>query len=299
MMSGAVPAVPLGVTVVHFGSGAVTRSCLESLVSDPSSVERRVVVVDNGGNLRDDDLPPGCRLLSPGANLGFGSGANAGIEVLAAEPCAAFVVLNNDVDVLPGFLDAAARALGEPGVGAVAGPLWLRGPDGPLWYAGGTVSFLTGTVRQARRRIDATRRREVGFVPGAAVALRTSAWEDSGGFDPAFFLYNEDLDLCLRLRRAGWRLSFEPTMQAVHHLGASTGSAWLSPLYLEHITKTRLRPFRPLAYRLYLALLHSGYVATRGAALSLRRGRAAPASVAALLRGHMAALATIREGPRR
>lgn len=285
--------------MVHFGSRAVTRSCLASLVEDPSSVERRVVVVDNESNLKNGDLPAGHSLLSPGVNLGFGSGANAGISALGGEPCSTFVVLNNDVNVLSGFLDAAARALNDSGVGAVAGPLWLHRPDGPLWYAGGAVNFLTGTVRQTRSHAEAERVRDVGFLPGAAIALRRSAFEELGGFSPGFFLYNEDVDLCLRLRRRGWRLRFEPGMRAIHHLGASTGSSLLSPLYLEHITKTRLRPFRPLAYRLYLAVMHSGYVLARSAGLSVRKGRAAVPAVRALLRGHAAALATIGQGPQR
>jgi GT2 family glycosyltransferase len=161
------------------------------------------------------------------------------------------------------------------------------------------VSFLTGTVRQQRSESAAARPRDVGFIPATAMAIAPAAWHELGGFDPRYFLYNEDLDLCLRLRRAGWRLRFEPGMACTHHLGGATGSAERSPLYLENLTRTRLLPFRSPAYRVYLAVIHSLYCAVRIAGLAVRhRGRCAP-FVSAVLRGHAAAAAGCwSSGPR-
>ena len=67
-------------------------------------------------------------------------------------------------------------------------------------------------------------------IPGAALALSPEAWRQVGGFDPSYFLYNEDIDLCLRLRRAKWRLVFEPDMACTHYLGECTFSRERSPL---------------------------------------------------------------------
>ena len=64
------------------------------------------------------------------------------------------------------------------------------------------------------------------------------------GFDSRYFLYNEDVDLCLRLRRAGWRLLFEPGMVCFHAIGGATASADRSPIYLENLTRTRFAPFQ-------------------------------------------------------
>jgi GT2 family glycosyltransferase len=212
-------------------------------------------------------------------------------------PWEALVVLNHDVEVADGYLDAALEALAEDGVGAAAGPLYLDRPGGALWYAGGSVCFLTGTVRQSTSGALAGRPRTVGFFPGAALAIRQQAWDDVGGFDPGYFLYNEDVDLCLRLRRRGYRLCFAPRMVAVHQLGAVTGSAGRSPFYLELVTETRLRPFRPFAYRIYLAALHSGYVLLRALWRLALGGSAGGEAARALLRGHAKALAGLRRGP--
>jgi GT2 family glycosyltransferase len=290
-------AADVGIVVVHFGDPQPTAACLAALRADPSACHRHIVVVDNAGNLTDS-VADDAMVVRPGRNLGFGAGANAGVEALGRGASDTLVVLNNDVEVVDGFLDAAAAAVAAPGVGAAGGPLFLDRPGGTLWYAGGGVSWLTGTVRQSRSPEAAGRAREVGFIPGAALAVRGEAWRQVGGFDPGYFLYHEDLDLCLRLRRLGWRLRFEPAMAAVHRLGAATRSASRSPLYLEHMAATRLRPFRPLGYRLYLAVLHTGYVAVRVLAYAtVVGGRTGREASRALLRGHRRALAALRADP--
>lgn len=285
-----------GVVVVHYGDPAPTHACVAALAADPSAVERALVVVDNSGNLADAEVAP-ARVLHRPDNPGYGAGANLGLAALDGEQCGAFVVLNHDVEVCSGFLAAACGAVAMAGVGAAGGPLYLDRGRVRLWYAGGGISFPTGTVWQCRSPRAAGRAREVSFVPGAAMAIAPGAWRQVGGFDPRIFLYNEDVDLCLRLRRRGYRLRYEPAMAAIHGIGAATGSNRRSPTYLEHITRTRLRPFRPLVYRLYLAALHSGYVAVR-AAWHAGRGPSGLAAARALLRGHAAALAALTQGPR-
>jgi len=281
------------VVVVHYGALPPTLRCLQSVRDDDSQEERRVVVVDNQGNLRDEDLGTDVVVVSRPDNPGFGEGANAGVAALPAEPePIALLVLNNDVELQSGFVHAAVGALG-PGVGAAGGPVTDGHTKGMLWYAGGEVNYLTGTVSQDRARASARRRRDVGFIPGAAIAISWQAWREVNGFDASYFLYNEDIDLCLRLRRAGWRLVFEPEMACVHFLGASTGSRGRSPLYLEQITRSRLRPFRPWPYQLYLSAVHSLYNAVRVVRLVLRHGSAARPYVAAVVRGHSGALGEV------
>lgn len=278
------------VVIVHFGDPGPTRRCIRSLVEDPSPVARRILVVDNSGNFPGAD---GAEVLPSPDNPGFGEGVNRGARVLAQDPGDALVALNHDVEVLPGFLGAVLRNLQRPGVGAVAGPLFLA--DGKtLWSCGGWVFWPLGVVVQVRSLRRAWRSRVVGFLPGAALALRWQAFHGIGGFDPRFFMYHEDLDLCLRLRRAGWKLWYSPGMAAIHRLGSATGSHSYSALYLEQLTKTRLRPFQPLAFRLWLALVHSLYVGLRWVSFEVR-GRREQAR--ALLRGHRAALASLGEKP--
>jgi GT2 family glycosyltransferase len=279
--------------VVHFGDAEPTLRCLKAVLDDPSAVERRVAVVDNLGNLGPASFPRGVEVLPRPDNPGFGCAVNFGLGALDPDhSCTLYVALNNDAIVLAGFLDAAAQVL-EVGVGAAGGPVQDSGKAAELWYAGGSVDFLTGTVRQQRSRAAACRRRDVGYIPATAMALSPIAWREVGGFDPRYFLYNEDLDLCLRLRRAGWRLRFEPRMACEHRLGGSTGSSARSPLYLENLTRTRLLPFASRPYRFYLALIHTVYNALRVVGIGVRHGTGCRTYAAAVARGHLAALRSV------
>jgi GT2 family glycosyltransferase len=286
----------VGVVIVHFDAPEPTLRCLASVRADTSEQARALVVVDNGGNLEPAQLGNDVTLVSRPDNPGFGVGANLGVAALPEPPDGdsyrAYVVLNNDVELEPGFLDAAARSL-EDGVGAVGGPVNDGDAAGTLWYAGGRINYLTGTVTQSHDPGDAARRREVGFIPGAAIAVNPQAWAQARGFDPSYFLYNEDLDLCLRLRRLGWRLLFEPDMACVHFLGGATGSRGRSPTYLAQLTRTRLRPFRPWIYRFYLSLLHSPYNLFRVVRLMLRHGPRCGPYVWAVVRAHLGAVAEV------
>lgn len=283
--------LPWGVVIVHFGPPEPTLASVRSVVeAGRGAGSHRIIVVDNSANLDAAALPAGVLHLVRPENPGFGTGANLGVRELARTGYpAAILILNGDIELLPGFFAAAEAALAE-GCQACGGPLYLDSANGPLWYAGGTIRTWSGTVSQDRSAAAAVVRREVSFIPGAALAVSGAAWSSIGGFDEAFFLYNEDVDLCLRLRRAGFRLCFVPGMKAIHHLGAATGSRGLSPLYLEHLSRTRLLPYRSRAHRLWLAGLHTGWVACRAAALLLRRPRGTGPAVKALLAGHGAAL---------
>lgn len=291
MRFGAAAEKPLGVVVVHYGAPGPTRKCVESVLADPSPVARQVVVVDNRGNLGP---VPEARVLPCPENPGYGEGANRGAHWLAQQGCGDLVILNHDVQLLPGFLAGVVESLQRPQVGLVGGPLYL-GDGRRLWSAGGAVLWPLGLVIQYRSYGKAWKSRPVGFLPGAAMGVRAEAFFSVGGFDPRFFMYHEDLDLCLRLRRAGWKLWYSPQVGAIHYLGSATGSHAYSSLYLEHLTRTRLRPFRPLVFRLWLAFAHSLFVLGRGAFFSWQ-GKKEEAK--ALLRGHWQALLTLGEGPR-
>lgn len=284
----------LGVVIIHYGRSEPTRRCMRSVLDDPSAVRRHIAVVDNFGNLKHDDFEPEARLVFRPDNPGFGGGANAGVDALSdVDTFLGWVIMNNDLIIQPGFLDAAVQALAPSGVGAVGGPIKVGFEDPTLWYAGGAIRPWTGTVRQSHSPEDATRRREVGFVPGTAIAVRADAWSDIGGFDTSYFLYNEDIDLCLRLKAAGRRILFEPGMACLHDLGETTGSSRRSALYLEQITRTRLRPFRPKVYQLYLGGVHTLYNAARILRLFLRHGRSARTQIHAIVRGHLGALGEV------
>jgi GT2 family glycosyltransferase len=91
----------------------------------------------------------------------------------------------------------------------------LAGRAGPR----GALRWLLGALSAKYRLPDSPQR--VIWVSGAAFCCKRSAWEQIGGFDEAFFLYHEDVDLCLRAAQAGWEVWHVPEAVILHHSGAS------------------------------------------------------------------------------
>jgi N-acetylglucosaminyl-diphospho-decaprenol L-rhamnosyltransferase len=222
--------------VVSYNSSAYLPDCLRGLRSEGVA---DVVVVDNASSdgsvevVRASD--PEATVVAIGVNLGFGSGANRGVEVTTGEH---LLILNPDAVVEPGTVKALSGSLDrDPGL-AVVGPRMenldgtlypsvRRFPD--LWVAAGHA-FL-GLVWPANpftrryRMLDWDHTRpaaDVDWVGGACLLVRRSAFEAVGGFDEGYFMYVEDVDLCWRLGRAGWRIGYEPAGRVVHALGASS-----------------------------------------------------------------------------
>lgn len=206
------------VSVVTHNSARVIGRALAS-VADAAAV----VAVDNAS--RDETAAailaarPDARVLGPGGNLGFGAGHNAGL----AETRTEFVLLlNPDAALKPGALDALVAAADRYPNAALLGPAIYRA-DGRL-----ETSHDLGLFE----RIAAGPRRDeaeppagdlsANFLSGAVLLGRVAALREIGGFDPAFFLYFEDDDLCLRLRRAGWTLVRVAAAAAEHAGGASS-----------------------------------------------------------------------------
>ncbi|HZP31490.1 MAG TPA: glycosyltransferase family 2 protein [Acidimicrobiia bacterium] len=224
--------------VVNYESGAALCACVESLLADTSAGgPPDVVVVDNGS--RDGSIArlerrcPAARVVDPGANVGYAGGANAGIAVTTTPVVA---VCNPDLVVRPGTAAALIARFDDPGV-AAAGPR-IRNPDGSTYPSARSVPShvdavghgLFGLLWPANpfstryRQLDAdpSVARDVDWVSGAAIWLRRDALDAVGGWDDGYFMYVEDVDLCWRLGRAGWRIVYEPGGEVEHAQGLST-----------------------------------------------------------------------------
>jgi N-acetylglucosaminyl-diphospho-decaprenol L-rhamnosyltransferase len=228
------------VVVVSHDTRDEALGCLATL---PAAGADEVVLVDAGSN---DGTADAVRDAHPDvevvhlANVGFGRAANAGVRASTAE---VVVVCNADVRFAPGSVALLASRLGADPAVAAAGPA-VRYPDGRHQASARQVPDLRTaighgllsrvwranpwTTRYRRADVDPERARDADWLSGCALALRRTAFEEIGGFDPAYFLYVEDVDLGVRLRRAGWRLRYEPDARVVHRVGASTGRrrAW-------------------------------------------------------------------------
>jgi N-acetylglucosaminyl-diphospho-decaprenol L-rhamnosyltransferase len=218
------------VVIVAYGRYELTDSCLRHLRAQ--TLEHRTILVDNGSTddsaVRVQAQWPDVQLERFAENRGFAEACNRGV---AAGTGDVVVLLNNDVDVRPDFLQRLIAPLEQdPTVGSVAA-LMLQ-PGEQLIDSAGLAADVTlaGFPRlQGLRAGEAEREQPVLAGPaGTAAAYRRSAWEGVGGLDEAIFAYMEDFDLALRLRSAGWRSALAGDAVGVHLGSATHGhrSAW-------------------------------------------------------------------------
>lgn len=277
---------PTAVAVVSFETREPLRACLESVLAEGPA---ETVVADNGSRDGSAEMVrrdfPGVRLLVDPANPGFGAAANAAIASTSAPYV---LLLNADVVLRPGALAALAGHFDRHPRAAVAGPRVLR-PDGSLqpscfpfpspWTAllgeahlGYPLRFVPGLRELHLRTWRHDRPRTVPWVLGAALALRRSDFVTVGGFDPGYFLFFEEVDLCWRLAAAGRETWFMPAAEVVHAGGASTGPrrAEVRLRYYASMRRFYGRHYPP-ARRAGLEAVLRGVAAAAAAGTALRR----------------------------
>lgn len=221
--------------VVSYNSSRHLERCLATLAEDGV---KRVVVVDNGSTDRSRDVAvsAGAVWVESGGNVGYGRAANLGAAHAQAGDARYLLICNPDLQIRPGAVEALAHDLdSDPTLGAV-GPR-LCNPDGSLYPSARTFPHLVDAIGHGLLGLVAPHNRftrryrlldwdheasaKVDWVSGACFLVRREAWESVGGFDPAYFMYMEDVDLCWRLRRAGWEIGYEPAAEVVHIQGVS------------------------------------------------------------------------------
>lgn len=226
------------IAIVNYFSAQDVRRCLERLGPWDHGT---VWLVDNSADaaefralLECTQERPWVRLIDSGGNLGFGRACNAAFEQ-STSPL--FLLLNPDAQVASADLLALARAMGDdPRLGAVSPRIYWNEARSFLlpeafaqtpWTA--LAQALAPRAQQltrwtARRYLARQRQRmastsafDVRFLAGAVMMLRRAAVLAAGGlFDPGYFMFYEDSDLSLRLRRTGWRLAIVPAASAIH-----------------------------------------------------------------------------------
>jgi N-acetylglucosaminyl-diphospho-decaprenol L-rhamnosyltransferase len=212
----------IDVVIPTYNRWELTKGCLKHLRTQ--TVPHTVIVSDNAS--RDGTVDriragfPEVRIVETGGNLGFAVACNQGVAAGTSE---IVVLLNNDVDCRPDFLERLVAPFEDSQVGSVAA--LLVEPNGERIDNVGLAAdaTLAGFARLAGRPAsDAALPEPVLVGPsGGAGAYRRSAWVTAGGLDARIFSYMEDLDLALRLRIAGWKARAAPEAVGVH-LGSAT-----------------------------------------------------------------------------
>ncbi|MDR0994821.1 MAG: glycosyltransferase family 2 protein [Tannerella sp.] len=223
----------LAVIILNWNGKKLLEQFLPSIVSCSPEEKADIIVADNGST--DDSIAflrqtfPSVGVLPLGKNYGFAEGYDRAIEAVEAEY---IVLLNSDVEVTPGWLEAPLALLESDEHIACVQPKLLDWKDkGRFEYAGAAGGFidrfgypfcrgrLLGAVEEDRGQYDTEA--DLLWGSGACLFVRRSIFLKEGGLDAGFFAHQEEVEMCWRLRCRGYRILFTPR-STVYHVGGAT-----------------------------------------------------------------------------
>lgn len=227
-------ALDLSIVIVNWNTRDLLCDCLTCL-ANATGVSCETIVVDNGST--DGSLEmlkarfPEVRVISNTTNIGFAAANNCGLAQASARYC---LLLNSDTRVAPDAPAQMVLFMDNHSDAGACGPQLLNA-DGTLQPSGrlfptlasalGELLPLPGGWRKVLRGDGQSRDYnqvcQVDEVSGAAVCLRREALDEIGLLDDEFFFLGEDIDLCWRLKRAGWKVFYVPDARVVHLWGGS------------------------------------------------------------------------------
>ncbi len=291
----------VAVIVVNYRTPELATRCVDAVLGS-AGVRPRVIVIDNASG--DDSAErlraatsahPAVTLHARATNDGYAGGNNAGLAIARRMGARLALVLNSDAMLAPECLRTLVAALeGDPRVAAACPRIFFGDEPERLWFGGARLSLWNGRPVHVGLGRSAAHgwpsARDLPFATGCALLVRLDALAGDG-FDASLFSYAEDVDLSLRLRRAGWRIRYVPEATVWHHEGSSHrragGQSLRAYLYTRNVLRVAARHARWYQWPALAPMLAANVVA-RGCAVALRDGDGA--ATAATLRGAWHAL---------
>ena len=245
----------LSIVIVSWNTKDLLEACLDSVYEYPPNHPFEVWVVDNKS--KDDTVAmvrekfPQVELIASEENLGFAGGNNCAIPHCTGEYV---LLLNPDTEVKPDALNELVAFMDENPEAGAAGSRLLNADETlqPSCHPRPTLSrefwrmfyldkFLPyGSYNM--HKWDVTQPREVDVLMGASLLVRKQILDTVGLLDDGYFMYSEEVDLCYRLQKAGWKLFWVPQSQVVHFWGQSAKQV-MTEMFLQ-LYRAKLRFFR-------------------------------------------------------
>ncbi|MGV3559175.1 glycosyltransferase family 2 protein [Larkinella arboricola] len=228
----------LSIIILNYNSSSYTLDCVDSIRNRTQLVDYEVIIVDNNSRPEDrgrlDSLTklPHVKIARSRINLGFAGGNMLGLQV--ADPSSTYYFfLNNDCQLLDDLCGRLYAFMEENTAVGVCTGQGINGHNGhePSFNHFPTLGMkvLGHSVMRAFNPAEYMSRHRVydhpmvvPVITGSAMFVRATAFWQVGGFDPAYFLYCEEEDLCLRLREGKWKAMLVPDVRYLHIGGGST-----------------------------------------------------------------------------
>lgn len=280
--------------IVHFGDAGLTARAIQS-VGAGTVRPTAVVIVDNGPEpLAPDLIPVGMdvELIAPGTNVGFAAGVSLALDRSRVSDFDYVWLLNNDAWAESGAFEALVDSADRLGGRAMVSSLILEDTGASAWFE--QAQFLPWRL-EGRHEASPSRGRDllaidrapgpwgVPYLPGCSLLIPARLLETVGGLDPTFFLYGEDIDLCIRAQRQGWKLAIDRSSVVRHR-----GSAGTDPARRERLLAATSLRLTARYYPWLVPIAIPGAVAT---GLKRAIGRRSPWWLTSRIRGYFDVLA--------
>lgn len=240
----------IAVIILHFGKIETTQNCLKELRKKIGN--HQVILVNNTQSDISSlvKIIPGTTLINNPTNLGFAAGVNQGIKAgLSDSSVTQFFLMNNDLHLSFGSFTQLTLAMDQQPKAGIVSPI-LHHDGGYDW--GGKYNKWSGMVKHKNWPNKPKTVQSVEHVAGAAMLISRPVIEQVGLLDQRFFLYNEDLDFCLRTTTAGFSIHIVPDVVAEHAVSAGSSAygrtkyQWAS--HLKFVNKHLFKLVYPTAY---------------------------------------------------
>jgi len=219
------------IIVLTWNGKTDTLECLKSL-QDLAYPNAKILVVDNASEDGTAEAVrasfPMVELVCTNSNLRFAGGNNTGIENALRHGADYVLLLNNDTVVDRDFLTRLVQTAEEQQQIGIVGPkVYYYGEPKRIWFAGGRIEWWKGWVSHIGIRetdecqYDAVR--EVDYITGCCMLVKRGVIDAVGALDERFYLYGEDVDWCIRARRAGFKVVYVPSSHIWHKVSTSSG----------------------------------------------------------------------------
>jgi N-acetylglucosaminyl-diphospho-decaprenol L-rhamnosyltransferase len=293
----------LTITVVSWNTRDLLRACLRSIAEGATRTSMEVHVVDNDSADHSGAMVgaefPAVHLMPLGENVGFARANNKSWRQARGRY---WMLLNSDTEVRPGALDALVAFMdSHPNAGLATARLVSRG--GAPQHCAQAVPSVARCLLEASRLHKFLPRGlrgqillgpywtydrplRLGWTWGTALIARRAAVKEAGPLSEQFFMYGEDLEWCLRMRRHGWEVWFCPAAEVLHHGGQSSALQWDEEARYRLILEGTCAALEHHRSRIYVRLLQLATLMALGGEWLTARARHRPTNRIAVLFAH-------------
>lgn len=226
------------VIIISYNTSKITLQCIESIYKTCEEEQFEIIVVDNAS--KDNSVSiiqseyPEVKIILNKENFGYAKAANVGVSVANSEN---IIVSNSDIIFLPNSIQYLIKYLKNNAKAGIVGPQQLF-PNGQIQYSYNDIPgvkrslkelFFINTFKPVINNIKYKLKiyqkpKKVGYLDGGVNLIRKAAFQSISGYDESFFFYSEEVDLCYRLKKNGWKVFFVPQSNVIHLRGASSNN---------------------------------------------------------------------------